>query len=149
MSDVAATVAETRVKSVVREYAGDGSLQGVEAMRDGEPGARNDPRRDATLVRDDYGCARGDGFSRGIAKIFVLRRKNEEVGIAVSGPLVIFEQRAGEADTVLDAQVRSQVAQVLEIATGFMGAGKNEGRRRRIAGLPARRKPRVACRDSS
>ena len=59
-------------------------------------------RRDAALIGDDDWRTGSDGFGGGVAEIFVLGGKNEEVRVAIGRPLGITGKRAGEMNTRRD-----------------------------------------------
>ena len=70
--------------------------KGIGLMWHRDAGDAVQKRSDAALIGEDDGRAGGNGFRGGVAEIFVLRRKDKNVGVVVGGPFGVPGERAGE-----------------------------------------------------
>src|SRR5262245_51421982 len=92
----------------------------------GDAGAPMHEWRDAAAIREQDGSATGDGLRSGVAKVFILRGKHEDVRVAVRRPFGIAVQRTGEKHAVSQAQIPGANLQLPEVAVAFVRSGQNQ-----------------------
>src|SRR5882724_4058176 len=109
----------------VAQYLFDGLCHRCGFMRNHQRGYSVEQSSHSAILRDYHWRTARRSFRRGVAKIFILRRQHEHIGIAICRPLHVTKHRAVENHARIDFLCSRQLLQA-KLHSGFVGAGERQ-----------------------
>src|SRR6266851_5497777 len=116
---------QTHAQFQVAQYLFDGLCHCCGFMHNHQRGYSIEQRSHSAIFRDYHRRTAGRGFRRCVAKIFILRRQHEHIGIAIRHPFHLAEYRAAENHARIHFLCSRQLLQA-NLHSRFVGAGERQ-----------------------
>src|SRR5216683_2304831 len=116
---------QTHAQFQVAQYLFDGLCHCCGFMHNHQRGYSVEQRSHSAIFRDYHRRTAGRGFRRCVAKIFILRRQHEHIGIAIRHPFHLAEHRAAENHARIHFLCSRQLLQA-NLHSRFVGAGERQ-----------------------